>query len=217
MYLVYSFYTILFLYWTVNKAQCLSSPIQPFSEYESAIELEPNMIDLHWTANEEEIVFELHMKTLGWIALGLRGGMRGADIGVGWISDGKIHFEDRFATGFITPIIDNTTTDWFALNGKEENGWTAIQFKRKVDTCDPMDVAIKFGTNTLIYAYGLEDPNPNINYHETRRGSRILPLINYSNPPPESKFGSLEKYEFRFDNLERALKIEQKRTFFVSK
>lgn len=41
------------------------------------------------------------------------------------------------------PVIDNTTTDWFALQGREQNGWTAIQFKRLLDTCDPMDVAIK--------------------------------------------------------------------------
>ena len=41
------------------------------------------------------------------------------------------------------PVVDNTTTDWFALQGREQNGWTAIQFKRLLDTCDPMDVAIK--------------------------------------------------------------------------
>ena len=41
------------------------------------------------------------------------------------------------------PIIDNTTKDWFALKGREENGWTVIQFKRLLDTCDMMDVPIK--------------------------------------------------------------------------
>ncbi len=40
-------------------------------------------------------------------------------------------------------MIDNTTTDWFALRGREQNGWTAIQFKRALDTCDTMDVSIK--------------------------------------------------------------------------
>ncbi|CAF4772742.1 unnamed protein product [Rotaria sp. Silwood1] len=127
--------------------------------------------------------------------------MKSADIGVGWIADGKMYFQDRFAFGFTTPIIDNTTTDWFALNGKEENGWTALQFKRKLETCDSMDVPIKFGTSTLIYAYGLEDPNPDISYHEKRRGSRTLPLLGYANPPDESKFYGLETYEFKFNNF----------------
>jgi hypothetical protein len=40
-------------------------------------------------------------------------------------------------------MIDNTTQDWFALKGREENGWTAIQFKRFYDTCDIMDYPIK--------------------------------------------------------------------------
>jgi len=41
------------------------------------------------------------------------------------------------------PLIDNTTQDWYALRGQEQNGWTAIQFTRALDTCDSMDVAIK--------------------------------------------------------------------------
>jgi hypothetical protein len=40
-------------------------------------------------------------------------------------------------------MIDNTTTDWFGLRGREENGWTAIQIRRALDTCDRMDVPIK--------------------------------------------------------------------------
>jgi hypothetical protein len=40
-------------------------------------------------------------------------------------------------------MIDNTTIDWFGLRGREENGWTAIQFRRALDTCDTMDVEIK--------------------------------------------------------------------------
>ncbi len=40
-------------------------------------------------------------------------------------------------------MVDNTTQDWFGLQGREENGWTAIQFKRLLDTCDIMDYPIK--------------------------------------------------------------------------
>ena len=40
-------------------------------------------------------------------------------------------------------MLDNTTQDWFGVQGREENGWTAIQFKRLLDTCDVMDYPIK--------------------------------------------------------------------------
>ncbi|CAF1611863.1 unnamed protein product [Didymodactylos carnosus] len=61
------------------------------------------------------------------------------------------------------------------------------------------------GTNNLIFAYGLVDPDPckldgDITYHEGRRGSRILPLRSYANPPPEDKFARLDYVEFRFNN-----------------
>ncbi|CAF4768391.1 unnamed protein product, partial [Rotaria sp. Silwood2] len=58
------------------------------------------------------------------------------------VLDGSIN-RDRYALSTITPIVDNTTNDWFALQGREQNGWTAIQFKRSFDTCDSMDVSIK--------------------------------------------------------------------------
>ncbi|CAF4018018.1 unnamed protein product [Rotaria sp. Silwood2] len=133
----------------------------------------------------------------------LTGGMRGADIGVGWVDlAGIVHFQDRHAFGMSPPVIDNTTTDWFPLQGREQNGWTSIQFKRLLDTCDSMDVPIKSGTNILIFAYGLVDPDlsrsdGDISYHDTRRGTRMIPLRSYGNPPSEEKFAGLDSFEFR--------------------
>ncbi|CAF3853401.1 unnamed protein product [Rotaria sp. Silwood1] len=194
----------------VHKSDEISSPLQPYTIYRYSTELQHNVADLWWTINEtqEEITFELHIKTTGWIALGISpaGGMRGADIGLGWVDEGgEVHFQDRYASGTSRPTIDNTTTDWFALSGREQNGWTAIQFKRSLDTCDEMDVSIKSGTNNLIFAYGLEDPDMSrsdglIFYHENRRGSRIIPLQSYGNPPSEEKFSDLDYFEFKLNN-----------------
>ncbi|CAF4462457.1 unnamed protein product [Rotaria sp. Silwood2] len=193
-----------------KKSNGISSPLQPYTSYRYSTELQRNVADLWWTVNEtrQEITFELHIKTTGWIALGISpaGGMKGADIGLGWIDQGgQVHFQDRHANGFSRPVIDNTTTDWFALQGREQNGWTAIQFKRSLDTCDKMDVSIKSGTNTLIFAYGLEDsdisqPDGLIYYHDSRRGSRIVPLRSYGNPPSEEKFADLDYFEFKLNN-----------------
>ena len=41
------------------------------------------------------------------------------------------------------PIVDNTTQDWSIIQGQEKDGWTAVQLKRQLDTCDPMDFPIK--------------------------------------------------------------------------
>ncbi|CAM4957108.1 unnamed protein product [Rotaria socialis] len=142
--------------------------------------------DLWWTVNDDkqEILFELHVKTTGWIALGISpdGAMIGADIGTGWVDKiGNVHFQDRYAYAFARPIIDNTTQDWFHLQGREQNGWTSIQFKRLLDTSDPMDVPIMSGITNVIFAYGLVDadlsrPNGDISSHGPRRGVLKIPL-----------------------------------------
>ncbi|CAF3089068.1 unnamed protein product [Rotaria sp. Silwood2] len=194
----------------VEQSNGISSPVQPFTIYKHSVELQATVADLWWTVNdvEREIIFELHVNTTGWIALGISpvGGMRGADIGVGWVDQaGNVHFQDRYAFNRSRPIIDNTTTDWFHLQGREQNGWTSIQFKRLLDTCDSMDVPIKSGTNILIFAYGLVDPDlsqpdGDISYHHTRRGTRMIPLQSYGNPPSEDKFTGLDSFEFRLNN-----------------
>ncbi|CAF1311005.1 unnamed protein product [Adineta ricciae] len=64
-----------------------------------------------------------------------------------------------------------------------------------------MDVPIKSGTNILIFAYGLVDPDIDITYHEERRGTRILPLRSYSNQPMENIFNQLDFFDLHFEDL----------------
>ncbi|CAF3224386.1 unnamed protein product, partial [Rotaria sp. Silwood2] len=139
---------IYLLWFVIDKYNCISSPIAPFTNYTHSTELQANIADLWWTTDDvkEEITFELHIRSTGWIALGISpaGGMQGADIAIGWVDSlGKVTIQDRHAFGKSKPMIDNTTQDWFALQGREQNGWTAIQFKRSFDTCDNMDYPIK--------------------------------------------------------------------------
>jgi hypothetical protein len=67
---------ILFLL-VIGDVRAKSSPIQPFTTYRYATELEPGIADLWWTVDNgaKEITFELHMKTTGWIALGISPGI----------------------------------------------------------------------------------------------------------------------------------------------
>ena len=60
----------------VEKCSSISSPIQPLANFKYSAELENNVADLWWTIddNQREITFELHVKTTGWIALGISPG-----------------------------------------------------------------------------------------------------------------------------------------------
>ncbi|CAF4172979.1 unnamed protein product [Adineta steineri] len=60
----------------IEKSNGITSPIQTFTSYKYSTELQNNVADLWWTVDEtkQEITFELHVKTLGWIALGISPG-----------------------------------------------------------------------------------------------------------------------------------------------
>jgi hypothetical protein len=72
----YITFRIFFYLLIINTGNGLSSSIQPFTNYQYSIELESNVADLWWTVDdtEREIIFELHVKTTGWIALGISPG-----------------------------------------------------------------------------------------------------------------------------------------------
>jgi hypothetical protein len=47
----------------------------------------------------------------------------------------------------------------------------------------------------------MSKPEGIINYHENRRGSRIIPLRSYNNPSPEEKFAGLDYFDFRLNDV----------------
>ena len=61
----------------VQNTNAISSPISPYTTYKYNTELENGVADLWWSVNEtsQDILFELHIKTTGWIALGISPGM----------------------------------------------------------------------------------------------------------------------------------------------
>ena len=60
----------------VQHLNAATSPIPPYNNYTYATELQPNLADLWWTIDDvrHEITFELHIKTTGWVALGVSPG-----------------------------------------------------------------------------------------------------------------------------------------------
>ncbi len=72
------YFLILLNIWLVILHNCtgISSPISPFITYEHSVALEKDIADLWWIIDdvEQEITFELDVKSRGWIALGISPG-----------------------------------------------------------------------------------------------------------------------------------------------
>jgi hypothetical protein len=77
MTLLYAVFYIATLFLAVQKGNAITSPIQPYTNYKYSIELRNNVADLWWTVDgmQQDILFELHIKTTGWIALGISPGI----------------------------------------------------------------------------------------------------------------------------------------------
>lgn len=60
----------------IEQIYASSSPLIPLTNYNYSISIQENISELWWNVNEveEEILFELHVRTTGWIALGISPG-----------------------------------------------------------------------------------------------------------------------------------------------
>ena len=55
--------------------------------------------------------------------------------------------QDRYAFNRTIPSYD-VSQDWELTGANEEGGFTTLQFERKLETCDPDDIAINFVSQT---------------------------------------------------------------------
>lgn len=62
----------------ITAASGSPSPLQPYKDYDHSIELGKDTAQVWWSVNEDKqmITFELHVKTTGWIALGISPGRK---------------------------------------------------------------------------------------------------------------------------------------------
>ncbi|XP_031557426.1 DBH-like monooxygenase protein 1 [Actinia tenebrosa] len=175
------------------------------SEYDHFVALDPSQkIKLYWTVNqaEESISFAVEAVTTGWFGLGFSpstGRMKGADIVIGWVKDGKPYLTDRYGEGYFVPAMDDSQ-DYKLISGTEKDGKTTMKFSRKIDTCDRQDYKFEGGTTRVIFAYHEEDPTSDTNMKKhSDKGSRSILLLNFvktSKPDP-----SWKKLDVLMDNL----------------
>ncbi|XP_053668366.1 MOXD1 homolog 2-like [Anopheles marshallii] len=118
---------------------------------------------LLWSITGQDITFEVQVRTHGYVGLGFSkdGTIYGADMVIGWVDQGQVHFQDRHVKkhGNGEPLVDSSQ-DYVLLLGYENQTHTVLRFKRKLDTCDvAYDVPITNDTMRVIYMYHNKEPH----------------------------------------------------------
>jgi hypothetical protein len=119
--------------------------------------------ELRWTSDEQNIYIAIKAKTIGFVAVAVQPGsrMKDADIILGFVKDGKAEVYDLFSTGDFGPHPPDTelggVNNLLEFGGKEESGYTTIEFKRALDTGDRYDRPLVKGSNKIIWSYGSND------------------------------------------------------------
>ena len=119
--------------------------------------------EIYWVSDAQYIYVAMKARTTGWVALGIQPGskMKDADIILGFVKDGEVAIFDLFSTGDFGPHPADTeiggTFDIADSGGKEEDGYTVIEFKRALDTGDQRDNKLTGGKNGIIWSYGSVD------------------------------------------------------------
>jgi len=135
--------------------------------------------ELNWTADDQYLYMGMKAKTMGWVAVGFdpESMMLHADIVMGYVQDGKLSTADMYSTGQFGPhppdVQQGGTDDILASGGKVDNGYTTVEFKRKLDTGDKYDKPLHKGVNKTIWAFGSD---PQFTIKHTARGSAEIDL-----------------------------------------
>lgn len=130
-------------------------------EYENKVTYQN--LEIFWSNDRNHIYMALKGKTQGFISIGIQPGsmMRDADMIFGYVKDNRPEVFDLYSTGDFGPHSSDEeldgTNDIIAYGGKEENGYTIIEFKRLLKTEDKYDLELKPGKNKIIWAYSNQD------------------------------------------------------------
>ncbi|XP_045124485.1 DBH-like monooxygenase protein 1 [Portunus trituberculatus] len=133
-----------------------------------------------WTPGKDSVTVEVQVATTGWVGVGFspNGGMRGADITLGWVdSQGQLHVHDRYAHGMTIPVVD-IAQNVVVEGGYQNDTHTVMRFSRPWNTCDTKhDMKLSDDTVRVIWAYGDEDPIHEMDMkHHVERGTKSMYL-----------------------------------------
>ncbi|XP_031841330.1 DBH like monooxygenase olf413 [Nomia melanderi] len=145
-----------------------------------------------WTPGENDIMFEIQVKTLGYVGLGFTKDDDGlvADMVIGWVdNNGQLHLQDRHVKGANKDPVMDSSQDYTLLLGYENKTHTVLRFSRRYDTCDLRDLKITNDTMQVVWQYHVEEPVSAAGVlpaHGAVRGSRPLYLVQRDSQPRPS-------------------------------
>lgn len=125
--------------------------------------LDEGNYEISYRTDGEYINVGLKVKTTGWMGIGISAGegMRNAEIIFAYVTDdGEAIVEDHFGTGRTHHSPDTElggTDDIIEFGGREEDGYTIIEFKRPIAPEDDFDIPLVEDIQTLVWAYGISD------------------------------------------------------------
>jgi hypothetical protein len=133
-------------------------------EYAQKMILSNGVFEVCWKNDAETLYMAIKGDTEGWVAVGFEPEvwMKDADMIIGWVDDGEVSAIDAYSTGNYGPHPADTdlggTEDLLEFGGSEKDGFTVIEFSRKMDTGDQFDKAFESG-QTVSMIWGTSDWN----------------------------------------------------------
>lgn len=150
-------------------------------EYVSSASFGGGVFEVYWRIEGNTLYMAIKGRTEGWVAIGFEPStrMKDADIVFGWVSDnGDVTVVDMYSTGETGPHPPDTelggTNDILQYGGKEDEGYTIIEFSRHLFTGDQYDKDLSGkGEVNVIWAIGSTDSMTSIH---VERGTGTIDL-----------------------------------------
>ncbi|NYT02734.1 MAG: DUF2202 domain-containing protein [Methanosarcinales archaeon] len=138
-------------------------------------------LELSWKNDQEHLYMALAGRTAGWLSVGFdpQEWMKDADTILGYVDGEKAVVEDQYSVNNYGPHPGDGelggTDDILEYGGREENGTTVVEFRRKLDTGDRYDRALAPGESVSII-WGMADSDDPTVKHNVAHGEGILVL-----------------------------------------
>ncbi|VUC20327.1 unnamed protein product [Clonostachys rosea] len=136
-------------------------------------------VKLFWKIGDEYSTYGIASRSSGYLALGFSetGAMTGADIAVGSMDNGEFKFENRFATGFVSPEVSTDQQNNMRLKeGHQQDGVTAFVFEKK-NIADCLEEQGNVNTESWQwFIYAFSDDNTFAQHKADNKGKSYIKL-----------------------------------------
>ncbi len=155
-------------------------------------------LEISWKNDEDSLYMALKGDTSGWVSIGFEPTewMKDADIVMGAVDGYNVIVLDKYSTNDYGPHVPDEelggTDDILDYGGREENGYTIIEFKRKMDTGDQYDKAFTVGQRVSII-WSMSNADSIGVVHNVARGEGILELESEVVQPPRGQAVQLQE------------------------